>query len=501
MADQEAKNKDMENELKKFLSQVVLLQEGFKKLQNDYAALVDRLKIRTKELEKSEGDKAVLEKALLDSRSIIQKANELGNQTQFFLDKITEGENEKLELVKKVTELEGRLETSDEAMKFVNERLPLLTSTIDKYQDQIQTLRTENDALKEGSNFDKEVFELREELQRTINANNKQTKSLKDELELKEKEAKALRDKLNQYETKGKDEDNNLTCNEETCKLHFKEHLNKKLKVYKSKEIILNNQIEQLKALVLNYEESNKKLVEYINNFTTKPVQETSESLVEELKSELRIKNNELNLLGMDKAKLQSEMNIFKLELGAKIAECETKNAEITRLTEDNIILNEKLNQDENVINSQILSRDNEIINLKEKLEIALTELKVTKDLLLNRTKECEDFRAQLQSLPIEVNNEDLMQSYKVVCDSNQRQKEEIEALRVENKNLIAQIQALHRRIAILEGNNRKMLTELETQTNQMKNLIDELQEAYKFIKILDAEKNSQAEESKNVLY
>lgn len=521
LTDQEDKTKAMEADLKKFLSQVVVLQENIKKLQQDYSALSGKFTEKTRELEKSEEDKALLEKALLDSRSLIEKANELGTQTQFFLDKITEAEEEKLELKKKVAELEDKLAASEEAMGYFSDKLPLLTSAVGRFQDQIHSLQTENEALKKGGKEEARgdssegMAKLQEELHRTRaegEDNRKHAESLKSELESREKETKALRHKLNEYERlKGK-ANNEPVCNEERCMLQGRRYSSKEVRVTKSREEILRKQIEQLKSLVENYEDSNKQLIEYINSSTKLPFKDVSENQVEDLRSELRMKENDLILARLDNGKLKSEMNILRLELGEKTAECESGKAQMIKLREENSQLHGKLgeaNQDEASVNSQILGRENEIVNLRDSLKIASEELELTRDILVNKSKECEHLRAQLIATSKEGmsgNNDELMQSYKVVCDSNQRQKEEMEALMSDNRSLLDRVQQLNKqvaeqnlRVATLEDNNKRMLAELETQTTQMKGLIKELQEAYEFIQTVDEEKNGQAEEFKKI--
>eukprot|EP00826_Nyctotherus_ovalis_P048322 TRINITY_DN5670_c0_g2_i2.p1 TRINITY_DN5670_c0_g2~~TRINITY_DN5670_c0_g2_i2.p1 ORF type:complete len:302 (+),score=105.18 TRINITY_DN5670_c0_g2_i2:254-1159(+) len=296
--------------------------------------------------------------------------------------------------------------------------------------------------------------------------------------------------------------------------LQCRRHSTKEIRTFKPKEEILRKQIEQLKSLVESYEDSNKQLIEYINSSTKLPFKDTSENQVEDLRSELRMKENDLILAGLDNGKLKSEMNILRLELGEKTAECESGKAELTKLKEENIQLHNKLgqtDQDEASVNSQILGRENEIVNLRDRLKVALEELELTRDILVNKSKECEHLKAQLTAViknkeETNGNNDELMQSYKVVCDSNQRQKEEMEVLMADNRNLLNRIQQLNKQVAdqslrvtTLEDNNKRMLAELETQTTQMKGLIKELQEAYEFIQTIDEEKNSQAEEFKKI--
>jgi len=490
LIDQKEVNTRLGTEIKKYQTQIKTLQEGVKALQQDYRSLLELFTERTEELAKSEEDKVILERALTNTKSLIDKANKANAQTQEFLNQIAESENEKLELRKKVMELEERLITNNGAIEYFNEKLPLLESSIGRFQNQIEVLKIENEALKKGD-AGSVLLKLQEEL-KTLKTENKDSKvlaeSLRAELNNKEMEVKALRHKLNECEEQRKNSSrsgNDTECNEERYILENRRNQDRELKASKNREEILRKQIEQLKFLVENYEDSNKQLIEYINSLTKTPSPTVIDNQMEELKSELRLKENQLNLATLDNGKLKSDINVLRIEVDKKNVECERNKAELARLAQEVVLLREKLNQDEAIVNSQILGRENEILKLQE-------ELKRIKSVLNNKNKECQDLQNQLKG------NEELMESYKVVCDSNEKYKEEIKVLRNENMRLRGiQKQAIDQslRIEILERDNKNLLLESEKRASQIKDVMEKLKEGYEALKAAAEEKSKREQD------
>jgi chromosome segregation ATPase len=479
-----------EGNIKKYQSQIKTLQESVKSLQQDYKSLLELFTERTEELAKFEEDKAVLEKALADTKSLVDKTNETDTQTQELLNQIVELESEKLGLRKRVAELEEKLLTNSKAMEYFYEKLPLVESSIGNFQSQIETLKTENETLKQGE-LSSVILNLQEELGnlRKENEDNKVlVESLRSELNGKEIKVKTLRHKPNEGE---EHKESNLKlmidmdCNEDRCMIRNRKSQSRELRVAKNREEILRKQIGQLKFLVENYEDSNKQLIEYINA-STNPFS-PSDSKVKELRSKLRVKESELNLAVLDNGRLRSDINVLNVEAGEKNAECERNKTELAKLTCEVLLLQGKLNQDEAGINSQILGREDEILKLQKKLKLALEELKSTKDMLADKVKECQELQNRVKV------NDELMQSYKVVCDSNQKYKEEIEVLRKESvKCQEVQKQAVDQNVRIeeLERDNSNLLNELSTQANQVKDVMQRLKEGYELLKVATEEKS-----------
>eukprot|EP00826_Nyctotherus_ovalis_P024167 TRINITY_DN1872_c0_g1_i17.p1 TRINITY_DN1872_c0_g1~~TRINITY_DN1872_c0_g1_i17.p1 ORF type:complete len:676 (-),score=213.61 TRINITY_DN1872_c0_g1_i17:23-2050(-) len=343
---QKQKTKNLEASLKQFFIQGNQLQEGMQGLKHSHDLLSAKLKAKNKELGKSEEDKATLEKALLDTKSLLDRANELSAQTQLFLDEIAESESERLELKKRVAELEDKAVSSEEAIGYFAEKLPLLTSAVTKFQDQVQALQAENKALKDGG----VILELQEELERTKAERDnirREAETSKAELSQKEQQPKPTKHKPDE-QINGKSnlrEVNELICNEDSCRLRFKRDRSKELRECRSREAALRKQVEQLKSLVEGYEDSNKQLMDYINNSLKTAPLNTSENQMEALRLELRMKEKELTSAKSDNEKLIFDQSTLKAQLEDKYKNNQADKEETERLQNLIAVLRKEVTQ------------------------------------------------------------------------------------------------------------------------------------------------------------
>ena len=351
---------------------------------------------------------------------------------------------------------------------------------------------------------------------------------LEKELRVREKEAIALRKKLNEHEQK-------LKLQEVTYsnKNEYEKSTNE-LKKLKTRENILTIQVNQLKVLVENLEGANNELVGYIRSLPTRKVEpaNVSENEVELLRNELISKSNELNMVKIGINKLNDEMIYLKSELGAKSIQCEEAMQTITKLSDDLSQAHTKLaqqNTDEDVINRQILEKEDEIIKFRTALAKTSEELEETKQAFFYKSKEVEDLQSQLHELTSENQNvneeitrlgqsqndlkqlteelqnkhieayqnlqlvederDNILNTYKMVCDSNERQRMDVEAVINENKILREKIIQDGKEMdeeklkeKNLEKRNSEFMNEMKNQVKQIKQLAKELQDSQSVI-------------------
>eukprot|EP00826_Nyctotherus_ovalis_P059602 TRINITY_DN8303_c0_g1_i8.p1 TRINITY_DN8303_c0_g1~~TRINITY_DN8303_c0_g1_i8.p1 ORF type:complete len:725 (+),score=234.34 TRINITY_DN8303_c0_g1_i8:610-2784(+) len=441
----------MGHKLREYYIEVSAKHSKFDKFEQDCVLLENKLKKKSVQLEQARRDKTSLEERL--SECLKQGGNEI--------------------YIKK---LEAEAKSGREAIAFIRERLPSLSGELQELKAKMQNLEMENMSLKVAADEKKDLFhtthmnamqepesEAREmNMERTL----KRISELEDEIRIREKEAKALRKRVNEHEFMPihKSRGNEMK-------------LEKELQASKTREARLNKQVEQLKLLIVHMENANTELVKHIKK--EQPESEAADAL----KKNLLVKSNELVLVNLNMSKTLEELQDIKAQLFLKATECEKhksdlnslnqqrqgelleKDREIGKLRGDLVVVIKELND----LKGSIFSKEEET-NLRETLEAAneenqrlnaeLGKLGESQEMLKEITEQLqakyEEVCEKLKEVGLERNS--LAESYRLVCESNQRYSMDMEVLSNENKNLKEKIEELESNSMMLhEAKNQEV--------------------------------------------
>lgn len=311
-------------------------------------------------------------------------------------------------------------------------------------------------------------------------------------------------------------------------------NLAKELEASKARELTLKQQVAQLKGIIEELDASNGKLMNHINS--TVQDKETEKTLIKKLellKSEGVKKEKELNEARENVGRMNAALDTLQNELDGKTEECEKNNKKIKEIVKEMDLLRAKAGEQlvsEEVFNKRIMDRENEVKKLRAQVEEIAKELEEARDLLLQKEKENIELNNDIQIISQEnqyVNAElvrlnesqselkqmteglqmkeqeahdtlrshqeekdDLLNSYKVVCDANEQQKLELESLSAENRDLFVRLQetgeivkAQEGKVQELQQNVQRYLAEIKMQERQINQLVKELENAQKIIK------------------
>jgi len=330
--------------------------------------------------------------------------------------------------------------------------------------------------------------------------------------------------------------------------------LKRELEASKARESALSQQVIQLKELIEQLDTNSKQLIQHIKSSTKDKEKDSLLEQIEVLKNENMKEKKELDETKDNLNKMHMTLDGLQNELDVKTEECEGTKSQIASLKKELEQLRLKTGQqlvNEDVFNKRILERENEVRTLKAKIAKLSKELEESRELLIQKDKENKGLIEDIQAISQEnqyVNDElvklnqsqrelkeiteglqfkeqeahksliaqeeernDIMDSYKVVCDANERQKFELEALANENRNLDLKVQEMSElikahivKIQRLEQGEQRYLAELKMQERQINQLVKELEDAQAIIREGDQARQAalnEAEYSHKVLF
>jgi chromosome segregation ATPase len=310
-------------------------------------------------------------------------------------------------------------------------------------------------------------------------------------------------------------------------------NLTKDLENSRAKEAILNEQIRKLKTLVESLDSTKEELVTRVKESTLGKREEESEKAglvrqIEQLKAELAHARQEAADAKKSLLQLDATMDQLRAELDTKTEENERLKQEVPQRTKDAEQWRSKAEQQaakEDTFARRVQERENEIRELRVKLQEMGKEFEDAKEVLYYKDKELAELTNDLQVLTkenqcvnaelvrvteardqlqkaseelqhqgkgaqqtlraAELEREDILHSYKTVCEENERLHENLGLIANENKELVARLQELEKelygRAIQLQGaehSEHKHRAEVQALERQVTNLVKELERA-----------------------
>lgn len=440
----------MGRKLREYYIEVSAKHGKLDKFEQDCVLLENKLKEKSIQLEQARREKACLEEQL----------NEC----------LKQGGSEAY-----IKQLEAEAKSGKEAIAFIRERLPSLSGELQELKAKMQSLEMENLSLKVAADEkEKDLFHtthmnaMQEPESEAKEMNTERTlkriSELEDEIRIREKEAKALRKRVNEHEFTPiyKSRGNEVK-------------LEKELQASRSREARLNKQVEQLKLLIIHMENANTDLVKYIKR------EEPESEAADALKKNLLVESNELVLANLNMNRTLEELQDIKGQLFLKATECDKhksdlsslnqqrqrelleKDREIGKLREDLAVVIKELND----LKGSVFGKEEEM-DLRETLEAVNDEnqrLNAELGRLGESQKMLKDITEQLQAKyeevceklkEAELGRNSLAESYRLVCESNQRYSMDMEVLNNESKNLKEKIEELESNSVVLHEAKRQ---------------------------------------------
>jgi len=332
----------------------------------------------------------------------------------------------------------------------------------------------------------------------------------------------------------------------------------RELEASKGREVALLQQVNQLKSLVENLDATNNELVTHVQNTNKGKKAEEGERLtlaqeIQVLKSEIANKNNELEAARVNIQQLDATMDKLQEELDNKTEDYEKVKMEAIKLSKELEQFQGRVGEHalkEDTFNKRVMEREEEIRVLRAKLAEVSKELEDTKEMLYYKTKQAEEYNNDLQVITkenqyvnaeltrasqaqgnlkqvteelqirereanqalraAELEREDIIRSYKMVCEANERQKTDLNALANENKELHARLQEMDQELCGMDlqlqtmaQNEQKYIAEIQMQERQIGQMAQELENAQIVVNEAENTKRmilSEAENHKQVL-
>jgi len=230
--------------------------------------------------------------------------------------------------------------------------------------------------------------------------------------------------------------------------------LQKELTECKTRETVLNKQVNELKALIDSMNDVNNELMEHMNKSTQSKKNEELILMqqVEQLRGELASKENELVSAKMSIEQLDTSLNQLQAQLDTKAEECQQYKVKIEELNEQ---LKQHASNQSN--NKQILKSENEVRELRERL--------------IEVSKELEDAKEQLEYKERQV--QELNEDLKTISRENQYVNAELNRLSKSQNNLkqiTEEWQFKHQSLRPAEYNKEDIIPQME----HIKEIVDE---------------------------
>jgi chromosome segregation ATPase len=609
LVQQKLKATELDKQVREYVLEIAATQENMKALQHEHKLLSEELVVKTTELRRAEADKIQLERKFSDSKGVADQVKVLTVQIQKLMQEAARNESEKITLQGHISQIEGELSSSKVAINELNDKISFFSNENEMLRNQVQKLEEENlltrtraDKAKSAEqdlevhrntlqmlqrkdiDIAKKLEELQIKLKRaeTENEGNRRKAEIAikraDELEIevgkKGGEVLSLKMKLNEYErqnqvqetqkkglyTQAEDIQRSLLVEQQEKEKVSKDMRNmaKELEASKGREVVLLQQVNQLKSLVENLDATNNELVMQVQNTSKGKKAEEGERLtlvkeIQMLKSEIANKNNELATARTNIQQLDATMDKLQEELDNKTEDYEKVKMEAIKLSKDLEQYQGKVGQHalkEDTFNKRVMEREEEIRILRAKLAEVTKELEDTKEMLYYKTKQAEEYNNDLQVITkenqyvnaeltrasqaqvnlkqvteelqirereasqalraAELEREDIIRSYKMVCETNERQKIDIDGLANENKELHARLQEMNQdlcgmdlQLQTMAQNEQKYIAEIQMQERQIGQMAQELENAQIVVNEAENTKRmimSEAENHKQVL-
>lgn len=581
---QKEKVAELDKQARDYYLELTRVNENYKTLQQEHQMLSNELSGKVAEIRKSENSRVQLERKLTDLKSYEEHIKSLTSQSQKYIQENVKTENEKLVLQDNIKKLEGQIAANEGIINDLNTDIGNLKSANDALQAQLNQLQEENIIAKTKSEkmkiaerdlqshkdtlevVHKKEIDLAKQLEdnkaklsttqlECANAKKKaegleiRVKELESDNKLRLDENIGLRLRLNDQERKanvGEQQQKGLAIqSEEINKILQGErkekeklekdlrNLGKELENSRVKEVVLKEQIDKLKGLVENLDNTKDELMNKLKSSTQVKKSEETEKMnlikdIEKLKADLLQKEQEANDAKNSLNDMDATMDKLQGELDKKTEELEKTKLELIKITKEYQQLHAKTDQQstkEDSFNKRIVERENEIREIGQKLMEVSKELEDTKEMLYYKNKELENLSNDIQVLTkenqfinaelmrlnqareglkkmnddlqqkekgaqqtlraSELERDDILHSYKMVCEENERLNENANMLANENKEMIAKLQEYEKelyargmRIQGLEQNEKKYIADIQGMERQINNLTKELEKA-----------------------
>lgn len=321
----------------------------------------------------------------------------------------------------------------------------------------------------------------------------------------------------------------------------------------RSKEVILKDQINKLKSLVENLDSTKDELLAKIKNSTQGKKGEENEKMnlvqqIGNLKNLVAQREREAADAKNSLTQLDATMDQLQAELDSKTIELEKTKTELAKASKELQQIHshaDQLTSNEDIYQKRIVERENEIRELGQKLTETSKELEDTKETLFYKNQELESLANDVQVLTkenqcvnaelvklnqareklkemtegmqkkektaqqtlraTELEREDILNSYKTVCEENERLHENANTLANENKEMLARLQELEKEIygrdLKLQGaeeNERKIFADMQALERQVTHLTKELEKAHGALNENEGVKQSIIEDMEN---